>query len=170
MRAHRRGENVFTQVPSLWHGNTALSTTSIQAPLFCLQFPSTPCFYNVHVQAVSLPGSTSLLNFISNGAVFPNPSLLKALWRGPAPTLWGRVLLSNGQVPACPWGTFVRSHHYKAQRLWLGASLPQKNFVWLCSSRGSGTMVNHNQCQVSPYPGVFIPVPANVLFSTRTFA
>ena len=95
-------ENGITQLPSLWYQNSALLPSSNQAPLLCLQLPSTPHFYTVCIQAVSLLGSTSLLNYIADGAVFPNPSLLRALQLGPAPTLWGSVTPSNGWVPACP--------------------------------------------------------------------
>ena len=46
------------------------------APILCLRLLSTPCFYAVRDQAIRLPGSTSLLSFISDAAVFPDPSLL----------------------------------------------------------------------------------------------
>ena len=64
--------------PHLWHRNIAISPTDNQAPLHCLQLLSTPCFYTipVHIQAISLPGSTSLPTFILDGAVFPTPSFL----------------------------------------------------------------------------------------------
>ena len=64
------------------------------------------------------------------------------LWS--TPTLWGRVSSNYGQVPAC---TQERLHDHvvtDAQRLWLGASMPQKNFIWSCSTSVSGMMVNHN--------------------------
>ena len=47
------------------------------APILCLQLLSTPCFYAVCDQAIRLPGSTSLLSFIPDMAVFPSPSLLR---------------------------------------------------------------------------------------------
>ena len=53
---------------------TLFSQISNCAPVLCLQLPSTPRFYTVHDQA---PGSTSLLSFISDVAVFPDPSLLR---------------------------------------------------------------------------------------------
>ena len=53
------------------------SPTSNCAPLLCLWLPSTPRFYTIRDQAVSLPGGTFLLSFISDAAVFPNPLLLR---------------------------------------------------------------------------------------------
>ena len=89
-------------------------------------------------QAVSIPGGTSLLNFISDGAVFPNLSLLRALWFGPALTLLGRVLTSNGQVLGCPQECLCNRTTTETQRLHPGVNLPQKKFMQLCSSNGSG--------------------------------
>ena len=39
---------------------------------------------------------------LSQMGLFPNPSLLRSLQLRPALTLWGRISLSNGLVPACP--------------------------------------------------------------------
>ena len=44
------------------------------APVLCPRLPFTPHFFTVRDQA---PGSTSLLSFISDVAVFPDPSLLR---------------------------------------------------------------------------------------------
>ena len=44
------------------------------SPVLCLQLLSTPRFFIVCGQA---PGSTSLLSFVSDVAVFPGPLLLK---------------------------------------------------------------------------------------------
>ena len=118
MCMHERGENGITQLPSFWHRNSALSLTHNQVPLLCLRLLSTPCFYTVQVPAVSLPGSTSLPNFIKIGAMFPNPSLLRTQWCGPTLTLWGRVLLSNGLVPACPREHLCNFPAAEVQRLW----------------------------------------------------
>ena len=87
-----RGGNGFIQLPSLWHRNFALSPTFDQISLLCLRPPSTPLLHPVRVQAVHLPGSTSLQSFISDGAVLQNPMLLRPLWLGPAPILWGKDL------------------------------------------------------------------------------
>ena len=43
-------------------------------PVLCVQLPSTPCFYTIHDQA---PGSTSLLSFVSDVAVFADPLPLR---------------------------------------------------------------------------------------------
>ena len=76
--------------------NRQLSTPPLSPASFA------PRFCTVCEPAFSLQGSTSLLNFISDGAVFPNRSLLWALRLEPVLTFWGRVLPSKGQVPACP--------------------------------------------------------------------
>ena len=76
---HRRGGNGFTQLPSLWHGHFVLSLTHDQAPLLCLRPLSTPCLYPVYVQAVCLPGGTSLQSFSSDGVLFQNCTLQRPL-------------------------------------------------------------------------------------------
>ena len=55
---------------------TLFSPVSNHVPILCLQLPSTAHFYIVCDQGVRLPGSTSILSFISDAAVFPGPSLL----------------------------------------------------------------------------------------------
>ena len=125
---HGRGEYGITQLPNFWHRNSALSPTCNQAPLLCLRLLPPSCFYTVPVQAISLTGSTSILNFNSDGAAFPNPSLLRTLWLGPTPTLWGRVLLSNGWVLTCPRERPLDCTVAEVQRLWPGAGLRQKRF------------------------------------------
>ena len=104
------------------------------------------------------PARQHPIPFILDGAVFPKPSLLRALWLGPALTLWGSILLNNGQCRNSPAITLL-------ERLrgcdWMLAC-PR-----ISSSRVSGIMVNHNtqQRQVSLHPGVFVPVPA-IIFSS----
>ena len=71
MRMCGSGGNGVTQLPSLWYWN---SNTSNGASILCLLLLSTPCFYAVRDEA---PGSTSLLSFILDVAVFPNTLLLK---------------------------------------------------------------------------------------------
>ena len=66
MRMRGSGENGATQLPSLF------SQMSNRAPILCLQFSSTPRFLTLRDQA---PGSTSLLSFVSDVAVFPGPLL-----------------------------------------------------------------------------------------------
>ena len=53
---------------------TLFSLFSNHTPILCLQLSSTPCCFTVHDQA---PGSTSLLSFFSDAAVFPGPLFLK---------------------------------------------------------------------------------------------
>ena len=50
------------------------SRISNHPPVLCLRLPSTPRFYTVCDQA---PGSTSLLSFVSDAAVFPDPLFLR---------------------------------------------------------------------------------------------
>ena len=138
----RRGGNGFTQLPGVWHWNFALSPTHSQAPLLCLRLLSSPGLYPVHVQAVNQPGGTSLWSFISDGAVFQNPSLQRTLWLGPMPTPWGRVSLRSGWVPACP--RKCSCHHAVAEV----QKLQQ--------------ITIHSWCQVSLHSGIFVPIPANV--------
>ena len=53
---------------------TLLSPISNCTPVLCLQLPSTPSFYTACDQA---PGSTSLLSFVSDAAVFPDLLVLR---------------------------------------------------------------------------------------------
>ena len=51
-----------------------------------------------------------------------------------------------------------------AQRLWLGASPPQKKFTRPCSSSVSGTMANHNTHLAPGFtPSNLVPAPVNVV-------
>ena len=115
--------HIHVQLPGLWHRNFALSPTCDQAPLLCLRLLYTPHLFPVHVQAVHLPGSTSLQSLISDGFVFQNPTVQR-------PMAWtcaysqGRDLLTNGRVP-------------------------QKMFMRSCSARGSEIMTNDNT-QLAP--------------------
>ena len=100
---------------------TLFSLISNHSPILCLWLLSTPQFYTVHDQG---PGSTSLLSFISDVSVFPDPSLLRDCgfdllrpsWGGchsamagclPTPrNIWETMLLpmprDYGWVPARP--------------------------------------------------------------------
>ena len=53
---------------------TVFFPTSNLPPILCLRLPSTPHFYTVRDQA---SGSTSLLSFVSDAAVFPDPLFLR---------------------------------------------------------------------------------------------
>ncbi|XP_053066680.1 uncharacterized protein LOC113593370 [Acinonyx jubatus] len=119
------------------------SLTSNRALILCVQLPSTPRFHNVRDQAVRLPGSTSLLSFISEAAVFPNPSLLRDCGFVPLrPSAGGshRALAGAGH----PQEHSRDCAAANAQRLRLGASPPQKKFTRACSSGVSGILENHN--------------------------
>ena len=107
--------------PVSWHRNTTLSSSGNKAPLLYLRLLSTPYFYTVCVQAISLPGSTSHPNFISDEAVSkPLTSEDPVAWTCSHP-------LAEGLT-----------------KQWPGASLLQKKCMQSHSSRGSGIMVNHN--------------------------
>ena len=134
--------NGFTQLPSLWHRNFSFSGTRDQAPFLCLRPLSAPTIYSVCVQAVRLPGSTSLQSFISAEVVFQHPTLQRPLRVGSTLTPWGRVSPSNGQVPACPRRRSGDCTVAEVQRLW--------------------QTTTHGRCQVSSHSGVFVPVPADV--------
>ena len=54
--------------------STLFSLMSNRSLVLCLRLPSTPHFYTVRGQA---PGSTSLLSFVSDAAVFLDPLLLR---------------------------------------------------------------------------------------------
>ena len=56
---------------------TVFSSISNCAPILCLWPPSISCLYTVLDQVFRLPGSTSLLSLVSDGAVFPNSSLMR---------------------------------------------------------------------------------------------
>ena len=132
----------FPQLPSHWHRNSALSPTRNHAPLLCLRPPSTPCLYPVYVQAVlgQLPGGTSLQSFISGGV--QNPTLQKPLQLGFLPTLWRRVSLSNGWVPACPRKHSCSHVATDDHRLW--------------------QITTHSLCQVLKHPCVFVLIPRDM--------
>ena len=98
---------------------------SKHACILCLRLLSTTCFYTDHDQAIRLPGSTSLLSFISDMAVFPNSSLLRdcdfVLLRpsgGGSHKQWPDA----GCTQECLWDCAAAD----AQRLQLGASPSQK--------------------------------------------
>ena len=66
------------------------------APVLCLWLPPTPHVYTVSDQA---PDSTSLLSFVSDVAVFPDPLLLRDCGFDP---FCPSASLSNGWVLAAP--------------------------------------------------------------------
>ena len=79
MRMRGMGENGTIKLPSLF------SWTSSRAPILCLQLSSIPRFFTVRDHA---PGSTSLLSFVSDAAVFPSPLLLKDCGFDRSAPLW----------------------------------------------------------------------------------
>ena len=139
---------------------TLFSLISNRAPILCLQLPSPPRFHTVREQA---PGSTSLLSFISDAAVFPDPLFLRDRgcdpFRPPA----------EGLSEPWPGARGTQEHSWdpaaaEAQRLWPGASPPQKKVMRSCSSGFSGMMENHNTHLAPGFtPGDLVPAPANVV-------
>lgn len=118
------------------------SLTCHQAPLLCLRPPSTSHLYPVCVQAIHLPGGTSLQSFISDGVVFQIPNFQRSLWLGPKTTLWGRVLLSGGWVLAYPRKHLCDCTAVKVQKL--------------------QQITTYTRHQLSTHSGVFVPIPANI--------
>ena len=114
---------------------------SSRAPGLCLWPPSIACLYTVGDQAVRLPGGTSLLNFNSDVAVFPNPSLLRDCGFDPLRPSGGGSLTE--QCAGHTQEHLLDRAAADAQRLRLGASPPQKMFPRSRSSSVSGIMGNH---------------------------
>ncbi|VFV29281.1 Hypothetical predicted protein [Lynx pardinus] len=163
MRMRGSGENGVTQLPSLLCPNCVLADQqSCTRPLSLAS--STPRFYTVRDQA---PGSTSLLSFVSDVAVFPDPLLLRD---------YGFDLLcpsTEGLTEQRPCASRTQEclrvcAAADVPRLRLGASPPQKKFVKQCSSSVSGIMENHNTRLA---PGFThndpVPTPANVVVLWR---
>ena len=104
---------------------TLFSLISNRAPVLCLQLLSIPRFYTVRDQA---PGSTSLLSFVSDVAIFPDPLLLRDCGFDPfCPSAEGlpEQWLGAGRTQERLQGHAAAD----AQRLWPGASPPQKKFA-----------------------------------------
>ena len=134
------------------------STSAHQS--FVFGFWSHPHFYPVRDQAL---GSTSLLSFISDVAVFPDPLFLRDCG-------FDRFCSSaGGSHRALPGADCTQERSQdraaaNAQRLLLGAIPPQKKFTQSCSSSFSAIMENHNTHLA---PGFIlkdlVPTPANVV-------
>ena len=114
------------------------------APILCLQLPSTSYFYTVLDQAIRLPGGTSLLSFISDAAVFPNPSLLRdcrphpGMFTGPCCCQCPETAIGCQLHPFLPAGhRFLKCSHNQN-------IFSQKMFSQSCSSSVSGIMENCN--------------------------
>ena len=121
---------------------------------------SAPRFYTVRDKA---PGSTSLLSFVSDVAVFPDPLLLRDYgfdpFRPSAEGLTKQWLCASRTQERLQ----VRAVA-DVQRLWPGASLPQKKFARQCSSSVSGIMENHNTHLAPGFTlNDLVPAPANVV-------
>ena len=72
---------------------TLFSPISNCAPIICLHLLSIPYFYTIRDQA---PGSTSLLSFVSDVAVFPSPLLPRDCGFDPFHPSEGVSQFSNG--------------------------------------------------------------------------
>ena len=132
---------------------TLFSPISSGAPILCLRLPSTPHLYTVRDQA---PGSTSLLSFISDVAVFLNPLFLRDCGFDPfCPSVDG--LTEQWPGASCTQENSQDCAAADAQRLWPGASLPQKKLVRQCSSSVSGIMevTTHIWHEASPPTTLF---------------
>ena len=146
-----RRENGVTQLPPLYCWNSVLPDGD-HAPVLCLRLPSTPRFYTVRDQAIRLPGGTSFLSFISDVAVFPDPSLLRDCSFDPLrPSERG----SHEQWPVL--ATPRNICRTETQRLRPGASPPQEKFARQCNSSVSGIMevTTHIWHEASPPTTLF---------------
>ena len=74
MRMPGRGDMAS---PTFSPVSNMFSLISNRAPVLWLQLPSIPGVYTVCEQAIRMPGGTALLSFISEAAVFPDPSPLR---------------------------------------------------------------------------------------------
>ena len=139
---------------------TLFSLISNHSPILCLWLLSTPQFYTVHDQG---PGSTSLLNFISDSAVFLDPLILRACFFDPFCPSW-EGLTEQRTGASCTQKRSWDCAAANAQRLWLGASLLQKEFTRLCSSTVSGIMATHNMHLAPGFtPNNLVPAPVNMI-------
>ena len=89
--------------------------------------------------------------------MFPDPSLLRDCGFD--------LLCPSGRPPAGPTQECSQNHAAaEAQRLWLGASPPQRKFPRSCSSSGSGIVANHNTLLVPGFtPSDLVPTPVRLL-------
>ena len=126
---------------------TLFSPISNSIPVLCLRLLSTPRFYTVCDQA---PGSTFLLSFISDAAVFSDPLFLRDCSFDPF------CPLQEGLTKQWPSASRTQEHSQdcaaNAQRPRLGASLLQKKFTRWCSSSVSEIMENPNTHLASGSP------------------
>ena len=142
-----------------------LSLTSNRALVLCVQLLSTPCYYTVCDQLSQAAGGqaagTSFLSFISDAAVFPDPSLLRDCGFDPLRSC-GRG--SHRAMAGCTQEHSQDCAAADAQRLSLGASPPQKKFTRSYSSSVSGIMANHNTHLAPGFTlNDVVPAPANVV-------
>ena len=143
---------------------TLCSSTLHQAALLCLQLLSSPHFYTATKLSVCL--AAPLPNFISDGAVFPIPSLMRALLLGPVLTLWGGSY--QAMAGACfSTGTRVNVPQQRPRDyIWVLAcprkrscdhAAPEVQRLW--------KITTHNWCQTSPHPSVLAPTQQTWMFS-----
>ena len=112
------------------------------------------CFYTVRDQAIRLPGSTSLLSFISVEAVFPHPSLRRDCGSDPLRSSAGGSPRAMAGCRPHP-GTFAGLCCRRRQRLRLGASPPQRRFMRsrvAAALEGSCEITTRIPHQASPFP------------------
>ena len=104
---------------------TLFSLVSNHVPVLCHQLSSTAHFYAVCDQA---SGSTSVPSSVSDVAVFPGPLLLRDCGFDPfCPCVEG--LTKQWPGVSCTQEHLQDHAAADAQRLWPGASPPQKKFV-----------------------------------------
>ena len=112
----RRG-NSFTQCPSLWHRDLRSHCSTSKHPSLAADLH--PLYTStLSMSKLSTFQVKPLSRVLSQiGLLFQSPTFQRPLF-GSALTLWGRVLLSNGQVPACLRKCSCDCTAAEVQRLW----------------------------------------------------
>ena len=139
---------------------TLSSPISSWAPVLHLWLPSTPRFHTVCDQAQVAPPSRVLSQMRLPSPADPLLTDCGFDLLGPSADSLTKQWPGAGHTQECLQDRAAAN----AQRLWPGASPPQKKFVRQYSSSASGTMENHNTRMV---PGftliVLVPEPVNVV-------
>ena len=150
MRMRGRGKNGVTQLPRLSSRTHPLSLASCGSH-----------FYTLHDQVIRAPGGTSLLSFISDETVFPDPSLPRD--RGS-----NALHPSAGGSHRAPAGCHRPQERWRdcaadAQRLRLGwvPAAPEK--VPMIGWQQRFRYYGKSQCTSGFTPSDLVPAPANAI-------
>ena len=135
--------------------------SAILHPAFVSGFRPVPAF-SLSVTKPSGCQAVPPSGVLSDAAVFPDPLLLRdCSFDLFCPSAGGSHRAMAGCRPHP--GIFRDLADASVQRLQLGASLPQKNFLQSCSSSVLGIMENHNTRLAPGFTlNVLVPTPVNV--------